>query len=145
MKKVEIFCVNTNSNHQFPLGTPLLEISQQLNIQLKNTVCGAVVNNQVRELSFGIVKPKRIEFFDVSHPDGVRMYVRSLIFVLYVAVKEVFPHVSFKVQNGISNGYFCELSGLEREISDSDIFSIKQEMKIIINKDIQFIKRSVLQ
>ncbi len=143
MKNIEIFCKNTNSTHIYPLGTSLLEISQDLNIQLGNTLCGAVVNHQVKELSFCVVKPKFIEFIDVTHPDGIRIYIRSLIFVLYAAVKEVFPHVAFRVQNGISNGYFCELQGLGREITDSDIFSIKQEMKAIIAEDAPFIKKGI--
>jgi uridine kinase len=141
MKQVEIFCKNTNSTHEYPLGTSLLEISKDLNIKLENRVCGAIVNNQVRELSFCLVKPKRIEFFDISHPDGRRLYIRSLIFVFYAAVKETFPEVSLTIQNGISNGYFFEINGLGREISDSDIFTIKQEMKSLINQDIPFIKK----
>lgn len=141
MKQVEIFCKNTNSTHEYPLGTSLLEISKDLNIKLDNRVCGAIVNNQVRELSFCLVKPKRIEFFDISHPDGRRLYIRSLIFVFYAAVKETFPEVSLTIQNGISNGYFFEINGLGREISDSDIFTIKQEMKSLINQDIPFVKK----
>ncbi|WP_346862947.1 nucleoside kinase [uncultured Draconibacterium sp.] len=143
MKQIEIFCNNTKSTHTYPMGTSLLEISQDLNIKLRNTLCGALVNNQVKELSFCVVKPKHIEFIDVTHPDGLRIYIRSLIFVLYAAVKEVFPHVSLKVQNGISNGYFCELQGLEREISESDIFSIKQEMKALVEADIPFVKKGI--
>ncbi len=141
MKQVEIFCKNTNSTHEYPLGTSLLEISKDLDVKLEHMVCGAIVNNQVRELSFCLVKPKRIEFFDVSHPDGRRLYIRSLIFVFYVAVKETFPEVNLKIQNGISNGYFFELNGLGREITDSDIFMIRQEMKSLIEQDIPFVKR----
>lgn len=126
------------------MGTSLLEISRELNITNDHHICGAMVNNQVKELSFCVVKPKQVEFFDVSHPDGTRLYVRSLIFVLYAAVKEVFPHVQFRVQNGISNGYYCELIGLEREISESDVFSIKQEMQALIDADIPFVKKDVL-
>ncbi len=141
MKQVEIYCKNTNSVHEYPLGTSLLEISRDLDIKLENKVCGAIVNNQVRELSFCLVKPKRIEFFDFTHPDGRRLYIRSLIFVLYAAVKETFPEVSLKIQNGISNGYFFELNGLGREITDSDIFTIVQEMKSLIRQDIPFVKK----
>ncbi len=144
MKNIEIFCKNTNSSHTYPMGTSLLEISQDLNIQTPNTLCGAVVNHMVKELSFCVVKPKYIEFVDVTHPDGIRMYIRSLIFVLYAAVKEVLPHVSLRVQNGISNGYFCELNGLEREISESDVFSIKQEMKTLIDADLPFLKKGII-
>lgn len=144
MKQVEIFCHNTQSTHFYPLGTSLLEISRHLDIKLENTVCGAIVNNQVRELSFCVVKPKHIKFFDVTHTDGIRLYIRSLIFVLYAAVKEVFPQVTLQVQNGISNGYYCELHGLGREISDSDLFTITQEMKALIKKNIPFVKRGML-
>ena len=144
MKQVEIYCKSTQSTHSYPLGTSLLEISKDLNIQMKNTVCGAIVNHQVKELSFCLVKPKRVEFFDISHPDGIRMYIRSLIFVFYAAIKEALPHVTLQIQHGISNGYYCELSGLEREISDSDIFAIKQEMKLLIEQKIPFIKKELL-
>lgn len=143
MRTVKIFCKNTNSTHEYPLGTSLLEISKDLNIQLNNTVCGAIVNHRVKELSFCVVKPKHIEFIDVSHPDGMRIYIRSLIFVLYAAVKEVFPHVQFRVQNGISNGYYCELTGLGRPISDSDIFALTQEMQALIDADIPFLKKGI--
>ncbi len=141
MKEVEIYCKNTNKSHKYPLGTSLLEISKELNINLQNRVCGAIVNNQIRELSFCLVKPKRIEFIDVTHPDGRRLYIRSLIFVLYAAVKETFPEVTLKIQNGISNGYFFELNGLNREITNSDIFTITQEMNSLILQDIPFVKR----
>lgn len=144
MKEIEIYCHNTHSKHTYPLGTSLLEISRDLNIQLKNTVCGAIVNNQVRELSFCLVKPKHIEFFDVSHTDGIRMYIRSLIFVMYSAIKEVFPHVSLRIRKGISSGYFCELAGFGRDITDPDLQVIKKEMQELIEKDIPFIKKGLL-
>lgn len=143
MKQVEIFCKNTQSTHSYPLGTSLLEISKHLNIELKNTVAGAIVNNQAKELSFCVVKDKRIEFIDVSHPDGVRMYTRSLIFVMYAAVKELFPDVVLRIDHGISNGYYCELNGLGREISESDIFSIQQEMQQLIQRDLPFVKKAM--
>jgi uridine kinase len=144
MKQVEIYCKNTQSSHLYPLGTSLLEISRDLKIETENTVCGAIVNHQVKELSFGVVKNKQIEFFDVSHPDGIRMYIRSLIFVLYVAVKEVFPHVELRIQKGISNGYYCELNGLERTITEEDIQAIKRQMNWWIEKNIPFVKKGML-
>jgi uridine kinase len=144
MKEVEIYCINTQSTHSYPLGTSLLEISNNLNIKLENTVAGALVNNQAKELSFCVVKAKRIEFFDVSHRDGIRMYIRSLIFVMYAAVKEVFPDVILRIDHGISNGYYCELNGLGTEISESDIFAIQHEMKQLIKKDMPFLKKGML-
>lgn len=144
MKYIEIFCKNTGTSHSYPLGTSLLEISNDLKINTDNRVCGAIVNNQVRELSFCLVKPKQIEFFDITHPDGNRLFIRSLFFVLYAAIKEIFPEVCLRIQNGISNGYFFELIGLDRPVTESDTFTILQEMKSIVNRDIPFIKKRIL-
>lgn len=144
MKKVEIFCHNTGTKHVYPMGTSLMEIANDLNIKLNHTVCGAIVNNQARELSFCVVKPKQIEFFDVSHPDGIRMYIRSLIFILYAAVKQTFPHVSLRIRKGISNGYFCELNNFGREIDNEDVKSIIEAMESIIGRDVPFIKERLL-
>ncbi|MDD4143378.1 MAG: nucleoside kinase [Prolixibacteraceae bacterium] len=144
MKQVEIYCRNTRSKHNYPLGTSLNEISRDLNIKMDNFICGAMVNNQVRELSFCIVKPKHIEFFDVSHPDGIKMYFRSLIFVMYAAIDKIIPGVTLRISKGISNGYFCELSDLDREITEDDIEMIKTEMQSLINQDIPFVKKGLL-
>ncbi|MDD4109308.1 MAG: nucleoside kinase [Prolixibacteraceae bacterium] len=144
MKEVEIYCHNTHTRHTYPLGTSLAEISLDLKIKSEYPVCGAIVNHQVRELSFCVVKPKHIEFFDISHPDGIRMYVRSLIFILYVAVKEVFHYARLTIQKGISYGYFCELGDFGREINSKDIELIKNKMKSIIDEDLPFIKKGML-
>ncbi len=144
MKEIEIYCVNTDSKHKYPLGTSLLEISEDLKIQLDFMVCGAIVNNNIKELSFQIVKPKKIKFIDFSHPDGHRMYVRSLMFILFAAVKEILPDVSLKIQHGISNGYYCELEGLGRAVEEADIKLINTEMLGIIARDIPFVKKGLL-
>jgi uridine kinase len=91
-------------------------------------------------MSFVFVKNKKVEFIDYSHPDGMRLYVRSLFFILFAAVREVFPEVKLKMMHGISRGYYCELAGLESQLTDSDIFAIKSEMQALVERDIPFEK-----
>lgn len=143
MDTVDIYCVNTGHKKTYPLGITLMEIKNDCGIKLKNPILGALVNNRVKELSFVVVKSKKVEFIDYSHPDGMRLYVRSLIFILYAAVREVFPDVKLKMMHGISRGYYCELDGLNRPLTDSDIFQIKSEMQIWIDKDIPFLKKGM--
>lgn len=140
MNTIDIYCLNNGIKKAYPLGITLAEIRDDLQIKLKNPVLGALVNNRIKELSFVVVKNKKVEFIDYSHPDGMRLYVRSLVFILYAALREVFPQVKLKMMHGISRGYYCELSGLERPITDSDIFAIKTEMRQWIGKDITFKK-----
>jgi uridine kinase len=140
MNTIDIYCVNSGEKRIYPLGVTLMEIKDDFNVDLENPIIGALVNNKVKELSFVFVKNKKVEFIDYSHPDGMRLYVRSLFFILFSAVREVFPDVKLKMMHGISRGYYCELAGLDRKITDSDIFSIKSEMRQLVDKDIPFEK-----
>jgi uridine kinase len=140
MNTIDIYCVNTNTKKSYPLGVTLNEIKDDFAVKLKNPVLGALVNNKVKELSFVFVKSKKVEFIDYSHPDGMRLYIRSLFFVLYAAVHEVFPQVKLKMMHGISRGYYCELTGLQRTITESDIFAIKNEMRQLVELNVPFKK-----
>ena len=143
MKTIDIYCENNDVEKSYPLGVTLEEIKDDLQIKLKNPICGALVNHKVKELSFSVVKAKRIRFIDYSHQDGRRLYTRSLLFLLYVAVRETFPQVKLKIMNGISQGYYCELVGLERPISDSDIFELMNEMRLWVKRDLPFNKKGI--
>ena len=102
MNTIDIYCVNTGEKRVYPMGITLEEIKDDFKVKLDNPILGALVNNKVKELSFVFVKNKKVEFIDYSHPDGLRLYVRSLFFILVAAVKEVFPEVKLKMMHGIS-------------------------------------------
>ncbi len=140
MNTIDIYCVNTGTKKTYPIGVSLMEIKDDFQVSLTNPILGALVNNKVKELSFVFVRNKKVEFIDYSHPDGMRLYVRSLIFILYAAVREVFPDVKLKVMHGISRGYYCELAGLQQPLTDSDIFAIRMEMQKLVKKNIPFEK-----
>jgi len=144
MDTIEIYCENNGQKKTYPLGTTLNEIRKDLDIKLDSPVMGALVNHKVKELSFAVVKSKKIRFIDYSHPDGVRLYVRSLLFVLYAAAKEVLPSAKLKVMHGISNGYYCEFERLGRDITGSDVASIKTEMDRLIASNLPFEKKGIL-
>lgn len=140
MKLVEIYCRNSDRKISYPLGTTLQEIVDDQKVKLSTPVCGALVNNKLKELSFALVKSKTIEFVDLTHPDGRRMYIRSLLFVFYAAVQELFPESDMSIEHGISNGYYAELKQLMRRLTEADIFAIREAMQEIINRDYTFEK-----
>ncbi len=143
MKEVIIYCKNTGQKITYPMGVTLEEIALDQKIQLKTPVCGALVNNKLKELSFSVVKSKNIEFVDMIHPDGRRMYIRSLLFVFYAAVNELYPEARMSIEHGISNGYYAEMKGLGRDMTDTDIFAIDQAMKEFIRKNYPFEKLGI--
>lgn len=131
-KKVTIYCKNTASYHDFPIGTSLMEISNHLNIKLKYDIVAARVNYKVEDLNFLVYKPKDIEFIDASCPSGMRVYVRTLSMVFAFAVKRLFPEAILSINHSISKGYYCRLDYLNKPLDQEVISLIKAEINKII-------------
>jgi uridine kinase len=139
-KDVRIKCLNNNKTFNTSRGTTLKEIAESQNISLKHPILGAMVNNQVRELSFELYNPKTIEFMDITHKDGMRMYIRSLSFLLLAAAKEVFPEAILHIDHSVSKGFYCELHGTRVHPSIYNIFEIGRKMREMVAQDIPFVQ-----
>ena len=113
-KSIKINCLNNKKVKNYPLGTSLMDIINDQKIELDYPILGAMVNNQLEELSYEIYKPKTIDFIDITHRDGRRMYIRSLSFILIKAVKELFPDKNIKIEHSISKGFYCEIEGVKK-------------------------------
>jgi uridine kinase len=133
-KLVTIYCKNTQSYHDYPLGISLIEIYNDLNINLKFQVVAARVNYKVEELNFLVYKPKDIEFIDLSISSGMRVYVRTLSMVLAKAVSELFPNTILRIQHPISKGYYCQLDNLHQPITEEITSKIKERVDLIISQ-----------
>ena len=134
---VTIYCKNNNTYQDFPIGSSLLDIYNGLDLQLPYPVINAKVNNCSEGLTYKVYNSKDVEFFDVRDPSGMRTYVRSLCFVLFKAVTELFPEGKLYVEHPVSKGYFCNLR-LERPLTLDDVTHLKQRMKELIAADIPF-------
>ncbi len=141
---IQIICQNNSTIKEYPLGTTLSQIADMQNIELEYPILGAFVNNKLKELTYNIYKPKTVEFIDITHPDGIRIYTRSLMFVLQKAVNEVIPGRRLKIEHAISKGFYCEVEGMNGSLNIDIIFAIGDKMRKIIKKDIPFIREEIL-
>ncbi len=143
-RMITIRCENNGVEKAYPFGTDLADIIKDQKIKLKNKIVGAMVNNEVEELTYKIFKPKTVKFIDISHKDGMRMYVRSLIFVLMKAINELYPKADLSIEHSISNGYFCEIKNDALELNLQTVSDIENRMRKIIDKDHPFQRKEVL-
>ena len=132
---VRIFCKNNGKSEDFESGISLINIYERMNLQLPHQVVAARVNNEVVGLTFKVYRNKDIEFLDITSEDGMRMYVRSLIFVMMKAMHELFPGRVVRFENPISKGYYCRM---ETELTEKEIDSIRERMHAIIERNIRF-------
>ena len=134
---LQICCKNNNISKEFPIGSSLLDIYYGFNLNFPYQVVSAKVNNRSEGLNFRVYNNKDIEFLDVRDQSGMRTYVRSLCFVLFKAVTELFPEGKLLVEHPVSKGYFCNLR-IGRPIELEDVKRIKQRMQEIIAENIPY-------
>ena len=143
-KDLEIICENTNERKKLKPGLSLFEISQQININLKYPVLGAMVNNVLKELTYEVYSPKTIRFIDITHPAGMRMYQRSLFFVMQKAVKDILPGSRVRIEHAVSKGFYCEIDGCIEPLEYPLIFQIGDKMREIVAQNLPFRRDKVL-
>lgn len=141
---IQIICQNCNIAKEYSLGTSLKHIAEDIQTNLKYPVLGAFVNNKLKELTYNIYKPKTVEFIDITYPDGMRMYTRSLLFILQKAVNEIIPGRRLKVEHAISKGYYCEVEGMNGSLNIDIVFAIGEKMREIINSGLPFERDEIL-
>ena len=134
---LQICCKNNNIYKEFPIGSSLLDIYYGFNLNFPYQVVSAKVNNRSEGLNFKVYNNKDVEFLDVRDSSGMRTYVRSLCFVLFKAVSELFPEGKLYVEHPVSKGYFCNLR-IGRPITLEDVTRIKQRMQEIIAENISY-------
>jgi len=143
-RDVQIICENTGKRELIKPGLSLLEVSQAIGVKLAHPILGAMVNNELRELDYCIYSPKTIRFIDITHPAGMRMYQRSLFFLLSKAVRDVVPGGKLRIEHSVSKGFYCEIEGLNESLEYPLIFSISDRMHEIVDQNLPFSRDKVL-
>lgn len=142
MEKVEVRCENNGSIKSYDIGTSLLEVANGMQLGNKTPILSVMVNNQLKSLDYKLYNPRTVRFIDITHPDGMRTYQRSLVFVLQKAVKDVLPNHQLKVKNSVSNGLFCEISD-GKTLTPDQVDSVNARMRALIEQNLPFIRKKV--
>ncbi len=138
---LQIRCKNNHITKSFPEGTSLLDVYQEFSddLQMPYPVVSAKVNNASQGLKFRLFQNRDVEFLDAREGSGRRVYVRSLCFVLYKAVSDLFPDSKLFIEHPLSRGYYCNFKKKNGDpLIDEDVNRICQRMKEIVDLDMPF-------
>ena len=136
-KTINIRCANTGRVHKVPMGFNLEEVYELLELKMPFGPTSAKVNNKVEGLHFVLFNDKDVEYLDITSPSGHRTYTRSVFFVLYKAAHDLFPDAMLRIENPVSNGYYCCLD-LPGGVMPAQVEQLKARMQEIINDDLPF-------
>jgi len=106
-------------------------------------VVGGIVNGELRELTYPIEMDSKVRPVTMGEADGMRIYRRSLTFLLAAAFDELFPDAELTVDHSVSSGgYYCEVRGRE-PLSQADLSRLEARMRELVDADIPFAKTIV--
>lgn len=106
-------------------------------------IMGAVVNGELRELTYPIEMDSRIRLITMGDDDGSRIYRRSITFLLEAAFEELFPTTQMTLDHSVSaGGYYCQVTS-ESEFSVNEINKLKKRMLELVHENIQFSRKTV--
>ena len=106
-------------------------------------IVGAVVDGNLRELSFQIFQDCSITPVNMTTSDGSKIYRRSLTFLIETAFYEKFPHAFLEIDHSIPNGgYYCKVNGRE-PLSETEISNLEVHMKKLVSEDLSIKKEKV--
>ena len=142
---LNIRCKNNNQTKTFPEGSTLMDIFPEFHLDFPYPAISARVNNTSHGLNFRLYRNCDIEFLDSRDASGMRVYIRSLCFVLYKAAQDVFPGCKLFIEHPISRGYYCNFlhQSARHGITPAEVERIRQRMKEIIDQDMTFVHNEV--
>ena len=124
-----------------PRGASVGEFLQTL--QHESQVVAAVVNGDLRELTYPINIESRLIPVTMSEPDGARIYRRSLTFLLEMAFNDLFPDAVLYVDHSVaSGGYYCQVTG-RAPLFEPEINALKDHMLELVKSDLPFERMEV--
>lgn len=138
----EFITVNLNGQKkEVSKGITIEDIKNNSESNGKSIIVAGMVNNQLRELTYPITENCDISFVDLSSSDGVRIYRRSLIFLLVKAFHDLFPDDEIEVCHSVSKGLFFESS--RKQLNADEVQMVENHMKELVEQDIPFEKETM--
>ncbi|MCR5759105.1 MAG: nucleoside kinase [Bacteroidales bacterium] len=136
---IQVYCKNTGEYKSFREGTTLLDMLPSFDFPQPFPIVSAKVNNVSQGLKFRVYNSRDVEFVDATSASGMRVYNRSLFFLLCKAARDVIKGSRLNVEHPISHGYYCELVKADGgKVTQADVDKIKARMKSIVERDLNF-------
>lgn len=105
----------------------------------KYNVMGCVVNNKYQDLDFELNQDSNIKLIDMSDKEGMKIYTRTLIFIMGKAFSELYPEARLTVNYQLAHSMFCDI--VDMKTTDEMIEKVSKKMKEIVQKNLKIEKR----
>lgn len=126
-----------------PRGAPVGNFLKLLESPDTAPIVGAVVNGELRELTYPIEMDARVRPVTMQESDGMLIYRRSLTFLLDAAFEELYPSVVLTIDHSVSSGgFYCHVDD-PSILTTEELARLEAYMRELVEADLPFIRREV--
>jgi uridine kinase len=133
----------SGESYEGPIGTTLEDFLRAAIPEPEAPLIAALVDGQLRELTYSVTRDCDVTPVDLSESDGVRIYRRSLTFLMVAAARRLFPNIQVYVDHSLPyGGYFCEVEN-HAPLNEGQLEELTREMQRLVDADLP-IERELL-
>jgi uridine kinase len=122
-----------------PTGTRIQEIADRCADKFKSPVMIAKTGGVMRELRQELTGNTELELFDITNGDGMRVYQRSVVFLMLAAANDVLGNdKQIAIQHSIRKNLYCEIHNYVP--AEDDLAKIQNRMHELVKADLPFEK-----
>lgn len=143
MENIQIICENNHAVLWVRVGTTLSQILEIVSLPTDQNYVAAYVDNHIKELTYPIYTSRSIRFIALTSSDGMRIYSRSLFFLLQKAVRDLHPEGRLRMRHPVGRGFYAEIEGIGA-LTANQTSAIEARMRQLISQDIPIIRQKML-
>ena len=125
---------------EIPAEMTLLELAQEVQKKGEPLIVAARVDNVLRDLQTSVGAFHTIELVDTRSEFGRRIYRRSVVFLLIMAVRELYPEAEVVVQFTAHKGLYCAIQS-PFDVTESVVRALEQRMREIVTENRPIVKK----
>ncbi len=135
MEKI-IITFENGTKKEYPKGIKLHEIIKDVEKDYPHQIISAKFKNQLINYNDAIMKNGELTLYDITTPQGNKIYERGLIFLFEVCALEVLgKDTKIKIRHPIDKGIYCEI---DKKLSENNLEEIKELMKKKVSLGLPF-------
>jgi uridine kinase len=124
-------------------GTSIGDFLNTIADEQEAQIVAAVVNGELRELSYPIQQEAKVTPISMATADGGRVYRRSLTFLLEYAFQQLFSDAKLTIDHSVSSGgYYCQVEGRE-PLSAEELWMLTKRMQAEVESDRPLVREEI--
>ena len=124
-------------------GESIFDVLKEEIEKLDTDIITCNFNNEIKSLNYKPEEDGKVELLDYKDTEGKRVYVRGIMYVMAMAIHELYGDIELTINYQLDNSMFCTFEKLE--ITDDILTNIKKKMNEIIEENLPITKIRMTQ